>query len=83
MVEDRDAKGNAGLAASGTNRQGQGSSSLTHPAVLSKDTVQLPLLGLRPHAAQLLLVAAQAPGVVADLLRAQAAVPIQHLKWNI
>lgn len=48
-----------------------------------KDTVQLPVLGLGAHAAQLLLVAAQAPGVVADLLGAQATVPIQHLKWNI
>lgn len=54
-----------------------------HSVPFPKDTVEFSLLGLRPHAAQLLLVAAQAPGVMADLLRAQPTVPIQHLKWNI
>lgn len=42
-----------------------------------KDTVELPVLGLGAHAAQLLLVTAQAPRVVADLsLRTQTAVAI-------
>lgn len=41
-----------------------------------KDTVEFPVLGLGAHAAQLLLVAAQAPGVVADLLGAQTAVAV-------
>lgn len=59
------------------------SSDLTHSVLLPKDTVELSVLRLRAHAAQLLLVAAQAPGVIADLLRAQTTVPIQHLKWNI
>lgn len=38
---------------------------LKHTA--KQDTVELPLLGFGAHAAELLLVAAQAPGVVADL----------------
>lgn len=35
--------------------------------IAKQDTVKLPLLGFRAHATELLLVAAQAPGVVADL----------------
>lgn len=35
--------------------------------IAKQDTVELPLLGFGAHAAELLLVAAQAPGVVADL----------------
>lgn len=49
----------------------------------NKDTVELPVLGLGAHAAQLLLVTAQTPGVVADPLRTQAAVAIQHLERNV
>lgn len=45
-------------------------------ASADKDTVEFPVLGLGAHAAQLLLVAAQAPGVVADLLGAQTAVAV-------
>jgi hypothetical protein len=41
-----------------------------------KDTVELSVLRLGAHAAQLLLVTAQAPGVVADLLRTQTTVAI-------
>lgn len=54
---------------------------LKHTA--KQDTVELPLLGFGAHAAELLLVAAQAPGVVADLFWAQAAVAIQHLEGYI
>lgn len=43
---------------------------------VDKDTVEFSVLGLGAHAAQLLLVAAQAPGVVADLLRAQPAIAV-------
>lgn len=65
-------------------RIGQRSSSnLTRSLRFPKDTVEFSVLGLWPHAAQLLLVTAQAPGVIADLFRAQTTVPIQHLKWNI
>lgn len=48
-----------------------------------QDTVELPLLGFRTHAAELLFVAAQAPGVVADLFWAQAAVAVQHLEGHV
>lgn len=43
---------------------------------VDKDTVEFSVLGLGAHAAQLLLVAAQAPGVVADLLGAQTAIAV-------
>lgn len=35
---------------------------------LKKDTEEFAVLGFRPHAAELLFVAAEAPGVVTDLL---------------
>lgn len=41
-----------------------------------EELVEFSVLGLGAHAAQLLLVAAQAPGVVADLLGAQAAIAV-------
>lgn len=50
---------------------------------LRKDTEELAVLGFGPHATELLLVASEAPGVVADLLRTQTAVPVQHLERNV
>lgn len=49
---------------------------------LRKDTEEFTVLGLGAHAAELLLVAAEAPGVV-TLLVTQAAVPVQHLEGNV
>lgn len=48
-----------------------------------EELVKLAVLGLRAHAAQLLLVTAQAPGVVADLLRTQTTVAVQHLERDV
>lgn len=50
---------------------------------MRKDTEELAVLGFGAHAAELLLVAAEAPGVVTDLLGTQAAVPVQHLEGNV
>lgn len=50
---------------------------------MRKDTEEFAVLGFRPHAAELLFVAAEAPGVVADLLRTQPTVPVQHLEGNV
>lgn len=48
-----------------------------------KDTEEFAVLGFRPHAAELLFVAAEAPGVVTDLLGTQTTVPVQHLEGNV
>lgn len=48
-----------------------------------KDTEEFAVLGFRPHAAELLFVAAEAPGVVTDFLGTQTAVPVQHLEGNV
>lgn len=48
----------------------------SHTISVDKDTVEFSVLGLRAHTAQLLLVAAQAPGVVTDLLRTQTAIAV-------
>lgn len=50
---------------------------------LRKDTEEFAVLGFRPHAAELLFVAAEAPGVVTDLLWTQTTVPVQHLEGNV
>lgn len=50
--------------------------------LLRKDTEEFAVLGLGAHAAELLLVAAEAPGVVTFLVT-QAAVPVQHLEGNV
>lgn len=54
-----------------------------HLPQVEEDTEELAVLGLGAHAAELLLVATEAPGVVAYLLRAQAAVPVQHLEGQV
>lgn len=54
----------------------------TRDTLLRKDTEEFAVLGLGAHAAELLLVAAEAPRVV-TLLVTQAAVPVQHLEGNI
>lgn len=50
---------------------------------VKEDTEEFAVLGFGPHAAELLFVAAEAPGVVSDLLRTQTAVPVQHLERDI
>lgn len=50
---------------------------------LREDTEEFAVLGFGPHAAELLFVAAEAPGVVTDLLRAQTAVAVQHLEGDV
>lgn len=50
---------------------------------VKEDTEEFTVLGFRPHSAELLFVAAEAPGVVSDLLGTQTAVPVQHLERNI
>lgn len=50
---------------------------------LRKDTEQFAVLGLGPHAAELLFVAAEAPRVMTDLLWCHTTVPVQHLEGNV
>lgn len=50
---------------------------------LREDTEEFAVLGFGPHAAKLLFVATEAPGVVADLLGTHSAVPVQHLEWHV
>lgn len=84
VVVRRKGNGNASGLPRAHTRKARAAAAICHARFcFPEDTVEFSVLGLRPHAAQLLLMAAQAPGVIADLFRAQTAVSIQHLKWNV